>query len=104
MFDTIWKYKLNPAYVFHAISMPVDYHVLSTGIDAEGEVCVWAAVNSEAPQAKVTFALCGTGRALPERFGEFIGSVKDGPFVWHIYMGENHPRIQIGKREYEIKT
>lgn len=50
-----------------------------------GTICVWAMVNPDAEKVPRQFLICGTGGPMPDRVGEFIGTVFGGPFVWHVF-------------------
>ena len=51
-----------------------------------GAIWVWALVNTNAPVVTHLFAVRGTGHEItPEvEQGDFLGTVFDGIFVWHI--------------------
>ena len=44
---TIWKYPINPSDDKIELSIPGGGPVLSAGLDPIGQVCVWAAVDTE---------------------------------------------------------
>ena len=66
--------------------MPRGARPLSVGMQGQG-LYVWALVDTEAPAAEHMFAVRGTGNEIkPEvEQGDFIGTVFDGPFVWHVF-------------------
>lgn len=45
---------------------------------------LWCLVNTLKPQADRYFAIVGTGHPIPDDY-EYIGSVDQGPFVWHAF-------------------
>lgn len=83
MRKTIWKF-------------PISHHPLPTLIPEGGEIlsaqdqsrtiCVWALVDPEAALKPRDIRIFGTGSLLnvPER-AKFIGTVQQGPFVWHVF-------------------
>jgi len=80
---TIWKYTLQID-DGEMIDMPRGARPLAVQVQA-GDMCLWAAVDSRAPLVRHKFNIGGTGHPLPD--GEYIGSVQDGPYVWHIFDG-----------------
>ena len=81
---TIWKFVLafgdEPE-----IEMPKGAQPIHADIDSQaGVVEIWAVVNPAAPFAIRRFILRGTGHPLPS-VGPHIATVKDGPFVWHLF-------------------
>lgn len=81
---TIYKYPLaitNSQFV----QMPQFAEILSAGLDPQGALCVWAAVDTEAPMVSRQFYVVGTGNPVTPAPMEFIGSVTRGPFVWHVF-------------------
>lgn len=85
---TIWKFPLNDS-DRQTISLPLDYRIMSAGLDPDGDLCIWAAVDPDAKRIDVEICIVGTGRAMP-RLGDFIGTVLCDRFVWHIFTGPGH--------------
>lgn len=51
-----------------------------------GNICMWAEVSlDQQRRTLVEFTTMGTGWAVDDSFA-WIGTVTDGPFVWHVYM------------------
>ena len=84
-YDRIWKYPLSITDIQN-INIPSRHRILSAGIDPENNVCVWALVASNDAKENVEIRIFGTGTPVDE-FGEFIGSVRDGVAIWHIFTG-----------------
>ncbi|WP_299078016.1 hypothetical protein [uncultured Paraglaciecola sp.] len=83
---TIYKYTLERT-DWQEVAIPDDARVLSVMVQG-GEICVWAEVDTENELRNWGFWVVGTGNPIPENCtnnGNHIGSVIDGPFVWHIY-------------------
>jgi hypothetical protein len=81
---TIWKFMLafgdSPE-----TWMPQGARPIHADIDSDaGQVTVWAVVDPAATLVKRRFILRGTGHPLPD-VGAHVATVKDGPFVWHIF-------------------
>ena len=72
--------------IIPAITMPRAARPLSVGMQGQ-DLYVWALVDPEAPIAEHMFAVRGTGHPItPEvEQGDFVGTVFDGPDVWHVF-------------------
>jgi hypothetical protein len=80
---TVWKFgPLTPGDPKH-IEMPVGAVVRHFGKQG-ASLFLWAEVDSDAPIELRDVAVIGTGWAAPED-GTHLGTVMDGPFVWHLY-------------------
>ncbi|KRB22704.1 hypothetical protein ASE05_16110 [Mesorhizobium sp. Root172] len=80
---TIWKFEIELSG-----SQPLfapDVRIISAGLDPNGVLCVWGTVDTDKPQRQIEVAVCGTGGTLPQHPLEFVGTVKDGPFMWHVF-------------------
>lgn len=88
---TIWKFNLE-ADNETTFEAPAPARVLSAGLDPAGRPSVWVEVNPDADKIVRTVFLFGTGHPLePEAQiaqGRFVGSIFDGPFVWHVFTEE----------------
>lgn len=60
--------------------------MLSVGMQ-DGEIRLWAKVCPVAPYCHVDIFVRGTGHDFTGAEWRFIGTVFDGPFVWHIFEG-----------------
>lgn len=51
-------------------------------------ITLWAMIDDSLPKQEIEIFLIGTGHPLPDEFRDhiFLGTVKDGVFVWHIFM------------------
>ena len=92
MRPVVYKYALAPAApttIDHL--MPHGAVVLSVGIDPHGALCLWALVDIQSPHPKMPrrFLTVGTGQATPlledVAHKQFVGTVLQGSFVWHIF-------------------
>ena len=67
---------------------------LSAGYDSSGDICVWAIVDSEAEtDEKVEYDILqiGTGWDFSKDEldnMEFIGTIEEGPYMWHIFVNQ----------------
>lgn len=81
---TIWKFEIPVAESF-GVGMPSGAEILSVQVQ-RGFPCVWAIVDSEAPQTTRYFCIRGTGHPLGE-VGKYIGTfqVHGGELVFHLF-------------------
>ena len=98
---SIWKFRLT------GDSTPIKEKVikwLSAGYDPSGDICVWAIVDPEVRiDEKVKYGILkiGTGWNFSQDEldnMEFIGTVEEGPYMWHIFVN------QPGKFKEKEKT
>lgn len=98
---SIWKFRLTSDIT------PIKEKVikwLSAGYDSSGDICVWAIVDSEAEineRVEYDILQIGTGWDFSQNEldnMEFIGTVKEGPYIWHIFVN------QAGKFKEKEKT
>lgn len=83
----IWKFPLKTR-SSQTIKMPHGAHALSVGvqtIDGEETICLWAIIDSNAPEEDVTFVIHGTGHEVSDRIIEHVGTVQIRGFVWHVF-------------------
>jgi len=90
--STVWKYDLAVTDV-QEVMMPSGAALLHVGIQHPNEgrlrwIQLWAWVDREEPTCSRRIAVVGTGNpAPPMNEARYVGSVQDGPFVWHIFDG-----------------
>lgn len=90
---TIYKYTpaRNPnTYGEFSLQLPYGCNVLSVAIDPQGVLCIYAEVNTEEQQTQeVLLYVLGTGKEFinssRKELYKFLGTVIQGPFVWHVY-------------------
>ena len=75
---TVYKYSTG------FVNMPKGAIVRKAGMQ-NGEVFVWAEVDTDAPKEERQFAVYGTGWEFDARNYCYIDTVFDGAFVWHVY-------------------
>ncbi len=83
---TIYKYALQPIGE-QRIEMPEHHKILSAGLDPGGQLCIWVLADTKgSPRGRMVYGM-GTGNPWHEMaFGlDFIGTVNDGPFMWHVF-------------------
>lgn len=81
---TVWKFRLQLGGYARPM-MPIGASIVHVGLDPEsGDVALWALVNTGVQLTQRHFIVHGTGREVDA--GEVhIGSVIDGPNVWHAF-------------------
>lgn len=82
---TIWKFDLRIA-DRQQVEMPVGAKILTVQ-EQHGMPVLWALVNPTAPTVAREIVLYGTGRAVPDDPGQYIGTVQQccGALVWHFF-------------------
>ena len=80
---TIWKFPLELTNK-QEVQMPVGANVISVD-NQHGQICMWALVNDEAEKETRTFEVVGTGHYMRDIDRDFVGTVQQGPFVWHVF-------------------
>ena len=87
---TIWKYPLELKDE-QIIEVPVSSEFLHVGLQND-KICLWALVNSNSnyPLVKKTILIRGTGHDIGGYYTkkDYIGTVQQGQFVWHVFNGE----------------
>lgn len=80
------KYSISIVNQTTALRLAVGTVVRAVGVQEPGNVVLWAEVpvGVHRPVETRTFTIIGTGHDVPET-GTYIGTVFDGPFVWHVY-------------------
>lgn len=83
---TIWKYPLSLIGAPQAHQIPKGAQVRFVGGNPRvSGMAVWFEVlDSDAETEEQKFLLQGTGDEIPEG-AEYLGSVPDGEFIWHIF-------------------
>ena len=88
---SIWKFRLTGG------NTPIKEKVikwLSAGYDPSGDICVWAIVDPEAgmdERIEYDILQIGTGWDFNQNEldnMEFIGTVEEGPYMWHIFVNQ----------------
>lgn len=83
----IYKYEIMDVQgnQSNEIMLPVGARVLSAGTQ-RGVTCIWAMVSdTEVVKEMRLFVVLGTGHVCGDGVYRHIGTVMDGPFVWHVF-------------------
>jgi hypothetical protein len=91
----IFKYPLQIKDA-HSYQLPLNAKILSVGLDPTNCLCLWALVDPSphAPRENRAVFIIGTGNPIPEEVEErldrgdakFLGTVRDGQFMWHVFI------------------
>lgn len=89
---TVYKYPIQPSAEKIELSIPGGGPVISAALDPNGYPCVWAIADTDEEEAVVNVYCIGTGWPLDwcyeqEEVLQFIGTIKEGPYMWHIFVG-----------------
>ena len=92
---TVWKFPLELGTT--KVVARLGYEVRSVGIDpATGGPAVWIEVTPNAAPSITEFVIYGTGHEhieppTSDHVTRFVGSVWQGPYVWHVYEWKYEP-------------
>jgi hypothetical protein len=81
---TIWKYSLT-LLDEQQIQIPEGAKILSVQIQND-EICIWALVDTERPKETRSIGIIGTGNPCWCPNWNYIGTVQQDAFVWHIFI------------------
>ena len=84
----IYKYALRITDE-QALMLPRGAVPLATDMQRD-VLCLWVMVDTEQPAVMRRVFVAGTGNPLPDEIvaTRYVGSTQDGPFVWHVFVGE----------------
>jgi len=80
--ETIYKYE-GKIGIFE-LEMPKGAKILSCQMQKD-ILCIWALVDKFKSTKKSVFNVYGTGLDIDPTDKEYISTVQNGPFVWHIF-------------------
>ena len=80
---TVYKFPLEIEGV-QTVKIPACYNLLHVAMQRD-VLTLWAEVVTENRLVDVTILIFGTGHSMPDTHKEYIGTVFQGPFVWHVY-------------------
>ena len=83
----IWKFEF-PVNDVAWVRMPEGAKVLCVGTQQPNHICLWALVDPDTVVTERKFLVRGTGHELVAAGENYLGTVFDGPFVWHVF-GDN---------------
>jgi hypothetical protein len=81
----IFKARLRVgAVVAQMVPMPASAQILHVGLDGQGVPCLWYTTNGE-ENINREVVVAGTGQEFNPGSKKHIGSVTEGPYVWHVF-------------------
>ena len=83
----IWEFPLAQTDHRLRIPMPFGATLLHVGYDPLGALCVWALVDPAEPQSPRRLHVIGTGQPCDYAAEQYVGTVLDGSFMWHVFDG-----------------
>ncbi len=84
----IYKYKHVAVAINITLNIPEDAKFLSLQMQ-NSFLCFWFLVNPENHKKRRYFRIFGTGWDFDDSHLEYIGTVQDGSFVWHVFEERN---------------
>ena len=81
---TVYKYLLKITDE-QSLQMPIGAGILHVAIDPQGDLALWALVDTSQPSQTRRFAVFGTGNPVDGPLEQHIGTVVIGRGVWHIF-------------------
>ena len=83
MKSRIWKFDV-PIQGVSLVEMPASATLLSVKFQG-GVLRAWAIVSPDNPPGVRVFHIYGTGHEVSESPGQFIATVGEGIFIWHVF-------------------
>lgn len=82
----VYKYSLLPLGDWISLHLPDGAVPLCVQVQ-DGEPCLWARVNVDAPPVLHHFRIAGTGHALDDKVGRYTGTFQlhGGALVFHVF-------------------
>lgn len=84
------------------VSMPKDARILPTLRQGDSHILFWAIIpDTSAPKVYRRFVVVGTGEQLPPGGLDYIGTVFQGPLVWHLLELTDVP-VPVKTRDHRV--
>lgn len=80
---SIWKFDLTMA-DSQIVWMPTNARILTVQMQ-RGIPCVWAVVDEYEETEPRVIRIFGTGNPYDANAAHYIGTVQNGPLVWHVF-------------------
>ena len=85
---TIWKYEIDVYSGLATFPIPLSSRVVFVATQSPNVLTFWALVETNNLNEMREFKIFGTGSINDKGF-EYMGSVVDGDFVWHLFENKN---------------
>lgn len=82
----IWKYEISLGITI--LNIPSGGIVRHLGVQNDNAY-IWVEIDPAKELVERKFSIYGTGWDLTEDVGTYVGSIQEGPFVWHLYEEKN---------------
>lgn len=86
---TVWKIRLYMAPGRTVVVVPKGFVPLHADTQ-NGDICVWGLVDPDEREVEGSFDTFGTGHMIPSPTGNYVGTVMDGEYVWHVFWNPPH--------------
>lgn len=80
----IYKWSVCPDKSM-TLEMPITTKILPAVFMQGTNLCFWGIVNETGKMENRTFFIAGTGGEFNGTDKEYIGSVQDGLYIWHLF-------------------
>jgi len=80
----VFKYPIYLTNNIQTLQLPESAKVLAFQIQ-DGDMCIWVLMNPERTRITRLFRVISTGNALHDEPMEYIGTVQQPPYVWHLF-------------------
>jgi hypothetical protein len=80
---SIWKFPLAST-AKQGLEVPTGARFLSCQMQ-DGVIAIWFDVDTAAPLATRIFLIVGTGQKVPDDAGDYLATVQDDAYVWHLF-------------------
>ncbi len=80
--NAVWKYAISSGVT--RLEVPIGATFLHADVQG-GQACVWAIVDPASGTETRHILFRGTGYYIEHQIVRHIGTMLDGPFVWHVF-------------------
>lgn len=85
---TVWK-DTQPIQDHVTFRLPYPFRVLHLGTQVPRTLSVWAECDADSDiTVEMDYYVVGTGHPIPVLGVQYVATVMDGSFVWHVYEPE----------------
>ena len=101
---TIYKYPIVVGY--NTMNTYENCQILSAGLDPKGIMSIWVLVDTQENKTnQLKILVMGTGWDFPPLKGslDFIGSVKEDAYIWHIFLETSDEEVEDIDEHEEAK-
>ena len=82
--EVIYKYPLQIMSGIQTVELPDKSKLLSAQMQGSS-LCLWARVNPKFAKINRHFRVIGTGQEFNSVGLEYVATIQDAPFVWHLF-------------------